>query len=418
MGLITTNFDPFFKPGEQFDFLGRKAAEVLSDLFPGVQVILDYKRGRVISNIQPAPTFEKNSSPGPLKTRFMSVPDDRRWKRQICVMPSEAVSYFLGLRSEESSADHRSRRHPAPKGRIVQRVSPQWAHPQEVVTAIAICEHALGTWTKYIGPDLHHEVRMSISVGFPRWIISHIIATLYYSSGSSASDNRMRDVLAKTAAEVHRYLESLASHRVEGKEVSHGVIIAPPPKAPMSWKIGKYPDDFQTLKRTALLADGLRATLWISPSGEAVGWLTADSLGKTKRHAHYTAGPFDFLGFSAEASASLRGLSLALRKNGSIVIFVKGYPLFIWRSGKWRGLLWDSLKKVIKKKYGTIGATMLDAAVILSIMGQSGVLGLVEDVPDGLHEKDRVDIARRRIGQFGMHKDRRKVLEEPSPSSQ
>jgi hypothetical protein len=51
-------------------------------------------------------------------------------------------------------------------------------------------------------------------------------------------------------------------------------------------------------------------------------------------------------------------------------------------------------------------------------MGQSGVLGLVENVPDGLHEKDRVDIARRRIGQFGMHKDRGKVLEEPSPSSQ
>ncbi len=418
MGLIMTNFDPPFRPGEQFDFLGRKAAEVLSDLFPGVQVILDYKRGRVISNIQPEPTFEQGSFPEPLRTRFLSVPDDRRWKRQISVMPSETVSYFLGLHSKDSSDDHRSRRHSVPKGGKVQRVSPRWAHLQEVVTAVAICEHALGTWAKYIGPDLHPQIRMPLSVEFPRWIISHIIATLHYSSGASASDHRMRDVLAKTVAEVHRYLESLASHRVEGKEVSHGVIIAPPPKAPRSWKIGKYPDDFQTLKRTALLADGLRAALWISPSGEAVGWLTAKSLGKTKRRAHYAAGPFGSLGFPAEASASLRGLSLALRKNGSIVIFLKGHPLFIWRSGKWRGLLWDSLKRVIRKKYSAIAATMLDAAVILSTMGQSGVLGLVENVPDGLHEKDRVDIARRRIGQYAMHKDREKVLEEPSPASE
>ncbi|HYQ47941.1 MAG TPA: hypothetical protein VEP69_02640, partial [Thermodesulfovibrionales bacterium] len=177
-------------------------------------------------------------------------------------------------------------------------------------------------------------------------------------------------------------------------------------------------DDFQTLKRTALLADGLRAALWISPSGEAVGWLTAESLGKTKRRAHYAAGPFGFLGFAAEASASLRGLSLALRKNGSIVIFVKGHPLFIWRSGKWRGLLWDSLKRVIKRKYGAIAATMLDAAVILSTTGQSGVLGLVENIPDGLHEKDRVDIARSRIEKSSMHRGRGKVPQGSSLASE
>jgi hypothetical protein len=409
MSLITTNFDPPFKPGEQFDFLGRKTAEVLSDLFPGIKVILDYKRGRVISHVQPAPISEQRSSPGPLMTRFMNVPDDRQWKKQIRVMPSEAISHFLGPCFKASSDDHRIRQHFYLNGRKAQRESPRWVHPQELVTAVAICEHALGTWAKYIGPDLHHLVKVPLSLEFPRWIISHIIATLYYSSGDSASANRKRDVLAKTVTEVHRYLESLASHRVEAKEVSHGVLIAPPPKALRSLKIGKYPDDFQTLKRTALLTDGLRAGLWISPSGEAVGWLTEESLKKTKRSACCAAGPFGFLGFPAEASASLRGISLALRKNGSIVIFAKGYPLFIWRSGKWRGLLWDSLKKVIKKKYSTTGATMLDAAVILSIMGQSGVLGLVEEVPEGLHEKDRVDIARRRIGQVGIHMDREKV---------
>jgi hypothetical protein len=228
----------------------------------------------------------------------------------------------------------------------------------------------------------------------------------------------MRDVLAKTIAEVQRYLESLASHRVEGKELSHGVLIAPPPRTLRSWKIGTYPDDFQTLKRTAFLADGLRAALWISPSGEPVGWFTAETLGKTKRRAHCAEAPFCFPGFPADASASLLGLFLALRKNGSIVIFAKGYPLFIWRSGKWRGILWNSLKKVINKKYGAIGATMLDAAVILSTTGQSGVLGLVKNVPDGLHEKDRVDTARRRIGQFGVHKGKGKVSQGPSPASQ
>ena len=129
MGLITTNFDPPFKPGEQFDFLGRKAAEVLSDLFPGVQVILKYKKGRVISDIKPAPTFEKGSSPGPLRTRFMSVPDDTRWKRQISVMPSEAVSQFIGPCFEDSSDDHKSRRNFVRKGSKVQRVSLRWVAP-------------------------------------------------------------------------------------------------------------------------------------------------------------------------------------------------------------------------------------------------------------------------------------------------
>ena len=416
MGLIMTHSDPPFRPGEQFDFLGRKAAEVLSDLFPGVQVILEYRRGRVISNLQPAPTFEQGLFPEPLRTRFVSVPDDRRWKRQISVMPSEAVSHFLGLPSKEPSDGHKSHRYPVLKGSEVHKVSPRWKHFDELVTAVAACEHALGIWAKYVGPHLHPELRMSLSVEFPRWIISHITATLHYSSGASASDNRRRDVLAKTIAEVQRYLESLASHRVEGKELSHGVLIAPLPKAAKPLKIGAYPDDFQILKRTALLADGLRAALWISPSGEAVGWLTSESLGKTKRRAHYIAGPFGFLGFAAEASASLRGLSLALRKNGSIVIFSKGHPLFIWRSGKWHGLLWDSLKRVIKKKYGAIGATMLDAAVVLSTTGQSGVLGLVENIPDGLHEKDRVDIARSRIEKSGMHRGRGKVPQESSAS--
>jgi hypothetical protein len=45
-----------------------------------------------------------------------------------------------------------------------------------------------------------------------------------------------------------------------------------------------------------------------------------------------------------------------------------------------------------------------------------GVLGLVENIPDGLHEKDRVDIARSRIEKSGMHRGRGKVPQESSAS--
>lgn len=79
MGRILISFDPLFSPGEHFDFLGRKAAEVLSYLFPGVQVILRYRKGHAVSSIRPSLMSEQGSAPGQLRTRFMSVLDDKLW---------------------------------------------------------------------------------------------------------------------------------------------------------------------------------------------------------------------------------------------------------------------------------------------------------------------------------------------------
>lgn len=388
MGSVHIEFDPpGYRPAEDFDFLTRKAAQLLADLFPGVRVVLKYKKEQEYPPIPGATSVSHVSVdlPGLLQSSFQKVPGEPSWWRELSLIMSDAGRHFLGFGSPGFGSK------PAESGREL---------PRELVYAAAICEDVARAWTIHIDKKALMETKISLSAQLPVWIVSHIVADLWYSFGTYGSGKGKHDIVARTVAESIGYLENLAATRVEHQELSHGVIIARPSRTDYPLKVGIYPDDFQRLKRTALLADGVRAALWISPAGEPIGWLTRESLQQPKKRSSSVRSPFGALGFLADASRSLRGLSLTLRSDGSLIIFAKGRPLFVRRVGRWRGMLWNAVREAMSGKYGEVGVVIFDAAVILSTSGRGGVLGIVERVPPGLDEKDRVDIAREKISAF------------------
>ncbi|MCK8604298.1 hypothetical protein [Desulfoferrobacter suflitae] len=399
MGKVRIEFDPpHYRAGEHFDFVGKKAAEFLTELFPGIRVILRYKN--VEKNVKnPEKKTLRNSSFYPLsllRKTIMPVPGHHGWWRERFLLMSDTGRRFLGFPSEKSNVEVPSAQAVGETLRI-NDIAFRENIPGELDLAVAICDQASRVWSMRIYRAAAHEIKISITTQLPLWLISRIAAGLYYSSGVHRGMQVDQERLARTVAEVIRYFESLATSRVEHRELSHGVVIAPPSRTARPLKEGVYPDDFRKLKRTPLLADGINAALWISPVGEPVGWITTDSLQNLNIHTAPTGYRFGGLDFLLQASQALGGLSLALRKNGAIVLFEKGKPLFVRHSGKWKAMLWGTVREIIGKKYGQIGMVMFDAALLLSAYGHGGILGLVESYPDGLHEKDCIEIARESV---------------------
>lgn len=397
MAGITIEFDPpGYRPTEEFDFLGRKAAEVLADLFPGVQVVLRYKQ-ETPANIPGVTVVEHSPSAGPeiVGESFEPVLGQHKWWRQLTLMMAEESRKFLGVGSHKALPVILVPPLSVSSDGMAGSKSFPTDIPPELKYAFSIAEDVSRAWAMHVWQDALPETRLAFASKLPLWIVAHIAADQCYSFASYGSKKGKHDILAQAVAHVVEYLENLVSTRVEHQELSHGVVIAPPSRTNKPLKLGTYPDDFHNLKRTPLLADGVHAALWISPRREPIGWITAESLQKTRKRSALARNPFGPLSFLAVASELLNGLALGLRTDGSIVIFAKGRPLFVKRSGRWRGMLWSSAREAICKEYGEVGAVIFNAALILSTTGHGGVLGIVENIPDGLEKKDLVDIARK-----------------------
>ena len=404
MSLVSIEFDPpGYTPAEQFDFLGLKAAEALAGLFPGVRVILRYKKAEEDPHIPGVTKVEHQllHEPGIVGDSFEPVLGHRGWWRQLTLLMNEENRHFLGIGSDDLvpiiSVPPLSPGHGwAPSGTKTFRRN----MPLELKYALSISEDVARAWSMHVEPNALAETKTALATQLPLWIVSHIAADKCYGFGTCGSGQRKHDRLAQTVTETIAYLESLACSRVEHQELSHGVIIAPSSKTNKALKTGAYPDDFRRLKRTPLLVDGVHSALWISPGGDPIQWITAESLRKARKCPAIARNPFGPLSLLAVASKSLRGIALGLSPDGSIVIFAKGRPLFVRRSGTWRGMMWSTVRETIDKKYGEIGTVIFDAALLLATTGHGGVIGIVASPPDGLHEKDRVDIAREKVYSF------------------
>lgn len=372
MGMIRIEFPKDYELTSDFDFLGRVSAQVLADLVPGIEVMLKYMRATEEPNSPFLRITSPNWPPNILGGSFMHVPGHPEWYRQLILIMSDESKTFLEVDI------------------------PELKH------ARAISEDVSRAWAMHTDLQALPEIKAALAAQLPLWIVAHIAAEQYYSFGTYGSGKGLHDPMTQTVVSTLRYFESLASARVEHEKLSHGVVIASPSRKSKPLRFGKYPDDFLRLKRTPLLADGVRAALWISPSKEPIGWISAESLQKDRKRSSTVRNPFGSLNFLAEASKSLRGLALALRADGSIVIFARGRPLFVRRAGRWKGMLWKPVAKAIGRKYGNVGAMMFDAALILATTGYGGILGILESPPSGLDKKDRVDIARKEAFQNGV----------------
>jgi hypothetical protein len=416
MDSIRLEFDPpDYRRGEDFDRLGRAAAELLAHLFPPVQVSLKYTKQESAPRTAKGAAARAASVPAPghVRTYRVPVPGESGWWRELTVVVSDAGRRFLGLDTGGTAGISSVAVAGKPK-----TVSPLTGHrvPRELEYAVRACEHVSHAWLAHLGGSVAPEIHAALAAQLPVLVVSYITAGALHGFAADSSRRSQRDTLARAVARVIEYLQALAGGRVEHEALSHGVVIAPPTRTEQPLNLGIYPDDFEELKRTPLLADGVRAALWISPAREPIGWLTTESLRRGKRRLAAASGPFGELGLLAEAARTLGGVGIGLSKNGSIVIFVKEQPLFIRRLGKWSGTLWRVVREVLGARYGEVGTTVFEAAVILSATGYGGVLGLVEALPEGVHDKDRVHLARHKaVRNGGPRASERGSAERPHP---
>ncbi|MFA5159234.1 MAG: hypothetical protein WC484_01875 [Candidatus Omnitrophota bacterium] len=370
-----------------FDPLGKKAAELLDDLLPLAHVDLRYKTDCFQDS--------RTTSKGILHTSVMRVPGEGHLWREITIKIGQKGRQFLGVATPGTTSEVNSfSAHVTEESHLAKdNISLLMNVPREAEYVAAVCEEVLRAWTGNHDAKLFEEIELSAVAQFPLWVVSHIAAGIHCSFATGACMKRKN--LTRTIINVLEYFINLASTRVEHAELNHGVVIAPATNGKKPLLKGIYPADFKGLKRTPLLSDGIRAALWISPSGEAIEWLSHQSFKEqTKKRSpvRYAYGELDLL---ETASENLQGISLALSKRGSIIIIENGRTLFVRRGGRWRGIIWRSVRDVIGRKQGKVAVLLFDAALILSTGGQGGILGIVSNPPKEIHDKDRVDLARK-----------------------
>lgn len=375
-----------------FDPLGKKAAGLLADLLPLAQVNLRYKTDCSQEN--------RSTSKWVLHKSVMRVPGEAYWWREITVKIDSKGRQFLGAAANKTMSDRNFSLTPSTlDSHPSNDISLLLNLPREAGYVAAVCVEVLRAWTDNFNAKLFEEMELSAVTQFPLWVVSHIVAGIHYSFAADTSMERKK--LARTISNVLEYMVNLASARVEHQELSHGVVIAPATRGERPLFKGVYPADFQVLKRTPLLSDGIRAVLWISPSGEPIGWLSHQYFIKQRKKRTSIQDAYGALDLLETASESLQGVSLALNKKGSIIIIENGRALFVRRTGRWRGIIWRSVKDAIGRKHGKVAMLLFEAALLLSAREQGGIIGIVSLTPKEIHEKDRVDLARKQI--FGKN---------------
>lgn len=391
-------------PPEELDLLGIQAMQLLSDLIPGVQVFLRYVQPQEDPDF-PGVTSVTSTTvnvPGLLYSCFQRVPGRREWWRDVKLVMTPASSEFLALGSDDLLRHEQGNKRPTSRRNL----------PRELKYAMAICQDVSLAWTESLDPHAPRDAKLALRSELPAWIIAHITADLYYSFLTYSSGRGKHDLLALTIAATFDYLERVAASRVEHELLSHGVLIARSHRSLKPIGLGSYPASFRDLKRTPLLSNGVDSLLWISPEGEPIALVTRDflkGLGGRRRRSE----PVANWGFAAVASDRLRGLSIVLREDGSVMLFGMGQPLFLRRQGRWRGLLWGPVREAMHRRFDVVGDLVFDAALKLSASGHGGVLAIAQSVPDGLHDKDKTLVARRAYLDRGAARPRVKAQQAP-----
>ena len=396
-------------PPMDFDILGRRLAEVLDDLLPGFEIVLEYKVTDSFERSVKSPLADPDC--GLSVTGF--VGSQRDWFRKLQIKITKQTRAFLseGFNDGSDRADTNDRSK-------IERLSASQLRAPLIVGTELISRWERRIRTEPLSPEVSpdhgssfldrhslFEIKSSVGTLLPLWLIAHLTANRYYlfptRSNEGNDQTKSHAALTNTIVNTISHLETLARTRVEHHDLSHGLVITPSPITKDMAPAGRYPGDF-TLKRIPLLADGVRAALQISSIGECVGLITPELL---QQRSVLSANPYGPLGLLAAASECLSGIALGLRSDRSIVIFANGQPIFVQRGGSWKGPIWSLVRDCLTKKFSAIGKVILDAAIMLSISGHGGLLGIVDSMPKWVHKKDRIDIPRKNLPAFGSIND-------------
>ena len=361
---------------EWTDFLVRSALDFMAEMYPIADLHVSYRKKESTPG-DPAEGRAQVTSEMPTAYQDVrEVPARPGYLRVLDIALNGPISRFLG----KSAGDK---------------------YLELVYDRISVAVELAETWTEQLCAFNHEETRKALQSALPVRLVAHLAADRFAQMAGTGTyrfahhgEQNAHDTLASTLVQSLEYMDELARSRVEHQELSHGVIVAPQAagsEAPAS--PGRYPHDFRPLKRTPLLANGYRTALRVAPDGQPIELLTQENLPMEEGDAPLSE--FGGLTFLAAASKRYEGIGLMLRPGGSTVIFAGGRPLFIRRSGQWRGMIWDMIRNVMVERYGKAGTHIFDVVLILTTSGQGGILAVVEDGdPVTLNDKDRVDLAR------------------------
>ena len=357
------------KQVQEEDALVRAAVNFLTELLPAAHLPVSY---RLESELEVSTSEEFYLDPANT-WRFLDcrqVPAYPEYYRIVEITLKEQLGDFLGRSARE--------------------------HLEEVFGSLRIPLEVAHQWTRDLQAVKHSESQEALQAELPIHIIAHELADHYarFADDKRYSFERYRadglhDTLTSTIVRCLEYMKDLASMQVEHQRLSHGVLIAP--NSSEAAGKARYPSDLQSMQRTPLLTDGFRSLLWILPDGRPVQVLTRYMLSQ-----QFGGLPHEFgaLSFATSASRCREGIAIVLRPEGSIVTFVGGEPLFIGRGGDWAGLLWNAIRSVMSERWGKVGKTVFDAALILATEGKGGIICIGKQPDQQLSEKDRVDLAR------------------------
>jgi len=357
---------------EDFDRLGREMAEVIARFLPGAVVRLTYVQEKPVPGLGGITGVSDScsSAPGQVVQQFEEVRGHSGWWREITVELPSQVAQFLGIGSGRMGLGG-------------------------FYDAFAITLDVSRAWASAAAKSRLQEIKVGLVQQLPVWIVAHVAAAAIYDFLTYGRAKK-HDALAQTIARTLEYLTSLAASRVEHRELSHGVIIGPLPRGTLPLSDGRYPEDFQALKRTPLLADGVRGALQVGPEGQLVAWRFPEA-GQWEHGERPNSARGGAMGFMLDLSRRVRGIGVMLRPDGSIVVLRRGHPVFVRRAGRWHGLLWDPARRAIRERYSALGELIFDTAVLLASRGEGGVLALLDTPPASLHDKDMVDLAKSEI---------------------
>lgn len=381
---VETIFTGGKKPDDDFDIIFQKTMGFLQELIPGINVRIEYSKGKEIFQGHEVIGYSHSKKHSSIQDPCVLISTGRgpfdsngKWSREVTSKIDPEMKIFFGENFDQ--------------------MYPVWLH--------TIIEDIECEWKSAISETSSPEIKMAIINQIPTHIIAHLIAHFY---GLELCDGRKRhsrfqftahdqkdhNTLASTIVEILQNFDRLSKTSVENEHLSHGIIIAQNPKFKAKFPVEKFPGPFYSLKRTALLFDGINSALWISPRGEPIGWVSSDSL-HTKNNPSKKSG-FDYEEFQLmfKLSSKLHGISFLLKKDGSILVFINGKPFFIRRNGIWRGILWGSILETMLVRYKLIGSVIFNAALILSATNRGGILGIVDQLPKNIHKKDDVIGAR------------------------
>jgi hypothetical protein len=218
------------------------------------------------------------------------------------------------------------------------------------------------------------------------------------------ADNARRSLdrarAARTVSDVLEYIDELSRTRIEGRSLSHGVVITA--ERPEWRPVGvDYPGEIRELKRTPLLFDGIASTIVLSPEGKVLGEMTRTRLARTAKAPGMLAEFEEALGSDgaliAATSRALHGIGLFLRPDQTIWVYDDGQPILIRRGGRWKSLPLDSLIAGVAKLTDStaVAELVVRAALLASLRDHGAIIGVVKDgsaVDKVVEDKDRFDL--------------------------